>query len=161
MSSDIWQQCLYQLQEDIPQQQFNTWIRPLVVTVDDNELVISAPNRFVMEWVKDKYLEKISELVAKFCEEPISIVVGQRNEAAVRSKSSGSFLKEEFIPKSEKPKITRNISLEGVEPLVYPEVTFQKDNSIDLPLDGHVAPRLDTYLNPQYNFDTFVKGDSN
>jgi chromosomal replication initiator protein len=51
------------LQEELPSQQFNTWIRPLTAEAEGAELHLFAPNRFVKEWVDDKFLERISELV--------------------------------------------------------------------------------------------------
>jgi chromosomal replication initiator protein len=59
----VWQKCIDCLQEELPSQQFNTWIRPLTAETEGAELHLFAPNRFVKEWVDDKFLERISELV--------------------------------------------------------------------------------------------------
>lgn len=57
---DIWQRCLVILQDELPLQQFNTWIRPLKAsTTTDNTILLQAPNRFIVDWVADKYLERI------------------------------------------------------------------------------------------------------
>ncbi|MFC3679345.1 chromosomal replication initiator protein DnaA [Bacterioplanoides pacificum] len=62
----LWQECLGQLQHELPAQQYNTWIRPLVASTDDNgQLSLSAPNRFVKDWVKDKYLQRIQEILSE------------------------------------------------------------------------------------------------
>lgn len=62
----LWQDCLGQLQHELPAQQYNTWIRPLVASTDDNgQLSLSAPNRFVKDWVKDKYLQRIQEILSE------------------------------------------------------------------------------------------------
>lgn len=64
MSAELWEQCLQSLQEEFPAQQYNTWIRPLKVSPDsDAGLVLLAPNRFVKDWVSDKYLNRIREIV--------------------------------------------------------------------------------------------------
>ncbi|MDF7666552.1 chromosomal replication initiator protein DnaA [Orbaceae bacterium ESL0727] len=63
MSTAIWQRCLSQLQEELPSTEFNLWIRPLQAEVIDNQLYIYAPNRFVLDWVKNKYLNNISQLL--------------------------------------------------------------------------------------------------
>ncbi|MCH2041907.1 MAG: chromosomal replication initiator protein DnaA [Saccharospirillaceae bacterium] len=62
----LWQDCLGQLQHELPAQQYNTWIRPLVASTHDNgQLSLSAPNRFVKDWVKDKYLQRIQEIMSE------------------------------------------------------------------------------------------------
>jgi chromosomal replication initiator protein len=58
-----WQQCVNRLQEELPSQQFNTWIRPLQASVDGQQLKLLAPNRFIKEFVTDKFAERINELV--------------------------------------------------------------------------------------------------
>ncbi|MDF7670484.1 chromosomal replication initiator protein DnaA [Orbaceae bacterium ESL0721] len=63
----IWQRCLTQLQEELPATEFNLWIRPLQAEIIDNQLYIYAPNRFVLDWVKNKYLSNISQLLNTFC----------------------------------------------------------------------------------------------
>jgi len=58
----LWDDCLGYLQHELPAQQYNTWIRPLIASVENGQLVLSAPNRFVKDWVKDKYLQRIQEI---------------------------------------------------------------------------------------------------
>tara|TARA_R110000772_G_scaffold26389_11_gene68089 strand:- start:4783 stop:6381 length:1599 start_codon:yes stop_codon:yes gene_type:complete len=74
-----WQKCIYCLKNELPAQQFNTWIRPLRIAeksempakeVGDSErdtakgvLYLLAPNKFVLEWIKDNFLERIQELL--------------------------------------------------------------------------------------------------
>ena len=54
--TDPWQHCLNRLGGDIPPQQFNTWIRPLVAEWHETGLVLAAPNRFIRDFVAEKYL---------------------------------------------------------------------------------------------------------
>lgn len=56
MSASIWSQCLAKMQEELPVTEFNMWIRPLQAELVDKTLFVYAPNRFVLDWVKDKYL---------------------------------------------------------------------------------------------------------
>lgn len=62
-TSEVWQLCLGRLEEELSAQQFNTWIRPLQLEEAKNELRLLAPNRFVMEWVRERFLDRIVELV--------------------------------------------------------------------------------------------------
>ncbi len=61
--STLWNQCIRVLQAELPEQQFNTWIRPLQAVDDGPILRLLAPNRFVIDWVQDHYMERILELV--------------------------------------------------------------------------------------------------
>ena len=54
-----WQHCLNRLSGEIPQQQFNTWIRPLRAEWQESGLVLAAPNRFIRDFVAEKYLPLI------------------------------------------------------------------------------------------------------
>lgn len=67
MSQSLWQQCLARLQAELPSTEFSMWIRPLQAEFDGNTLALYAPNRFVLEWVRDKYINNISELLNDFC----------------------------------------------------------------------------------------------
>lgn len=59
MADPLWQQCLDHLEDELPAQQFNTWIRPLHAEREGDTLRLLAPNRFVLDWVKDRYSEQI------------------------------------------------------------------------------------------------------
>jgi len=71
----LWHGCLEQLAQELPEQQFNTWIRPLSVELkeDASKLVVFVGNRFKMDWVRAQYLQRISQLVEKLYGQPLSI----------------------------------------------------------------------------------------
>jgi chromosomal replication initiator protein len=58
-----WQKCVDCLQEELPSQQFNTWIRPLQATRNNAQLTLFAPNRFIRDFVSDKFSVRIVELL--------------------------------------------------------------------------------------------------
>lgn len=79
-----WQRCVDHLRDELPSQQFNTWIRPLQAEASHDGLTLLAPNRFVQEWVKDKFYARISELVHRHTDgEQVGIFleVGSRQAA--------------------------------------------------------------------------------
>lgn len=59
----VWQQCMDRLQDELPSQQFNTWIRPLQASQEGQQLTLSAPNRFIKDFVSDKFAQRIRELM--------------------------------------------------------------------------------------------------
>jgi chromosomal replication initiator protein len=60
----FWQRCLAAFREELTPQQFNTWIRPLAIEGVDGGYRLLAPNRFVLQWVKERFAERIGELAA-------------------------------------------------------------------------------------------------
>jgi len=70
----VWQNCLERLEKELPSQQFTTWIRPLrAVEGEHGELRLLAPNRFVLQWVKDRFLTRIERLAADASPTPIRV----------------------------------------------------------------------------------------
>lgn len=65
MPAKLWDKCLSRLEEELSAQQFNTWIRPLQAVLEDQQIRLLAPNRFVMEWVRAQFHERINSLVAE------------------------------------------------------------------------------------------------
>ncbi|PLK58432.1 chromosomal replication initiation protein DnaA [Candidatus Palibaumannia cicadellinicola] len=63
----LWQQCLARLQDELSITEFSMWIRPLQAEMSENMLALYAPNRFVLDWVRDKYLNSINTLLNNFC----------------------------------------------------------------------------------------------
>jgi chromosomal replication initiator protein len=61
--STLWNECIRVLQGELPEQQFNTWIRPLQAVEDGAMLRLLAPNRFVIDWLQQHHLERILEIV--------------------------------------------------------------------------------------------------
>ena len=60
-----WRRCLERLEEELPSEDFNTWIRPLHGYHDRGRLMLLAPNRYVRDRVEEDYLGRIAELVAE------------------------------------------------------------------------------------------------
>src|SRR3569623_1267356 len=63
VDSSLWQKCIAHLESELTPQQFNTWIRPLQAVQEGDTLRLLAPNRFVLDWVHDRFLAHISEIV--------------------------------------------------------------------------------------------------
>ena len=69
MSQALWDQCLSHLERELSPQQFNTWIRPLHVIANDEEMRLLAPNRFVKDWIDERFLERIGEIMNQLTSE--------------------------------------------------------------------------------------------
>jgi chromosomal replication initiator protein len=167
VSLALWQQCLDTLQDELSSQQFNTWIRPLQAEEGEvNQLCLLAPNRFVRDWVSDKYAKRISELMRELSPtKPPKVVltVGSR-----RTVSPAPQTRELGDPVSAAPRA----------PAVQtpPRGDVADESEIDQLRDEGEAPRRpvnerqvqvegslkhNSGLNPNFTFETFVEGKSN
>ena len=81
MGAPLWNRCLSQLESELSEQQLNTWIRPLQANVDRGVLHLLAPNRFVLDWVKDNFFERIDNIVSNFDDSPSHKVVLEIGDA--------------------------------------------------------------------------------
>jgi len=63
--NSFWRTCLSHFEQQLPPQQFKTWIKPLKVQVSDNVVTLTAPNRFVLQWIRDRFLAEIERLAAE------------------------------------------------------------------------------------------------
>jgi chromosomal replication initiator protein len=81
LPESLWNRCLRVLEGELPEQQFNTWVRPLQAVERDGELKLLAPNRYVIEWLGQNLLPRIKELTLAFAEglaPEIALDVGTR-----------------------------------------------------------------------------------
>ena len=137
-----WQKCVKNLQAELPTQQFNTWIRPLRAEPGNGSLHLLAPNRFVKDWVRDKFLTRINELVADISHGELSSVVLDINriDHGQRTDFSPARLKDKnVIPRRtefQAPTASRRAEVEG-------------------------AIKHQSFLIGSYTFDNFVEGKSN
>lgn len=174
MSVVLWQQCMDFLRDELPSQQFNTWIRPLQVEDGQGELRLYAPNRFVMDWVNDKYLNRIQELMDDLSQGQapvVSLFIGSRRvspaPAAVPAREPVAI---------ERPAEAVSPSRPDAEPVASAArqrgLGFQPDPGNgrieeDEPQppqradQGGAVIKHTSYLNRSFTFENFVEGKSN
>jgi len=71
----FWLSCLRHFENELPAQQFNTWIKPLRFGKEGDRCFLAAPNRFVQQWIRDKFLPKIGELAREHFGKPVEFEV--------------------------------------------------------------------------------------
>jgi chromosomal replication initiator protein len=132
------------LQDEFPSQQFNTWIRPLQVEYADNKLILLAPNRFVLDWINERFLGRISELVTQFCDTPpppmIHLEIGSSGSSSGTGTAASAPAKPVFGNTTQ------------AAPAVH---TRSKTTAADN------IPNHQSNINPNHTFDNFVEGKSN
>jgi chromosomal replication initiator protein len=81
----FWASCLSRFEKELPAQQVNTWIRPLKLDASaapSGELRLLAPNRFVLQWVKDRFASRIEAMGAEFFSSPIRVSIALESPGA-------------------------------------------------------------------------------
>lgn len=138
--SEVWSDCLSLLQTELPAQQFNTWIKPLRLECDPTDaarLRLLAPNRFVLQWIKDRYLNRIVELLDERLPTPVQIDLE---------------IQERKIPRPQQAVPAVSASLQAQKPSPPPQRTA---------LQASTTPYERTRLNNEFTFDTLVTGKAN
>ncbi len=95
MEASLWTRCVRALEAELPEQQFNTWVRPLQAVERAGALKLLAPNRFAVDWINANLLERIGELLREGGNGDVPIVtveVGARNGNAVTSSTIAPVL---------------------------------------------------------------------
>tara|TARA_R110000823_G_scaffold10347_37_gene35886 strand:- start:5210 stop:6640 length:1431 start_codon:yes stop_codon:yes gene_type:complete len=152
----LWEKCLGYLQEELPAQQFNTWIRPLKLDTSQstgstttNSVCLLAPNRFVKDWVSDKFLDRIVDIYQQVCGERCAVTV-----------ESGVLERERGVAVSQA------------------STDIEVDTAVSAPVSATVPPRPQTHsatrnsgiegglnhqsnINEVFTFSSFVEGKSN
>ena len=166
MPYEIWRQCLEVLRDEFPAQQFNTWLRPLQSDQREGELMLFAPNRFVKDWVNEKYLWRIEEVLK-------DLQGGQGLRVQMRVGSAPKRMVAEAAVSDGNPVEVRgedgadDLSLEEaglVEPAPMPRANGSERRRVarsDSRVQVEGDLRHQSFLNEGFTFDNFVEGKSN
>lgn len=158
-----WQKCIDCLKVEIPSQQFNTWIRPLHAEMDGETLRLFAPNRFIQDWVKGKFLGRISEIVKELAGDDLQIMVevasldrSATGNAVIANDSRGL----DTPPPVVKPLTPSSTSSHQVQGQISfgPESLVHR-RKMDTIIEGKLRHR--GALNSLNTFDHFIEGKSN
>lgn len=155
--SDFWSACLSQFERELSSQQFNTWIKTLRMEDEGDHprrLRLLAPNRFVLQWVRERYFGQIEALSREFYGEPVDLSLGI---------CDGSSLDKEVAADSED--FLAAVAING-------STSATNDSGLGhllaaTPMESlMVSPTVNvnfekSRLNPTFTFDTLVTGKAN
>ncbi len=131
---ELWQACVEQLAQELPEQQFNTWIKPLSAQVgsDASRVTLLVANRFKLDWVRAQYGGRIAATLSMLYGQPVQL------ELALTPR--------ENVQKQE-------VTIVSAGPQSIPARTSAADDE--------AAANLRTRLNTALTFDTLVEGSAN
>ena len=147
----VWNNCLAFIQDNIQPQAFKTWFEPIKpVKLADNALSIQVPSKFFYEWLEEHYVKLLKVALTKELGESAKLVYvikmentyGNREpftEQIPSSNRGGVSSQEMDVPiKSKNPELKNPFVIPGIRNI-----------------------KIESQLNPNYNFDNFLEGDSN
>ena len=160
----VWSQCQNTLQSELPEQQYNTWIRPLKIKyfqedqsqfneASGNEVIeLVAPNRFVEDWVKSKFLTRIEELFQQLSGN--GVVLGVSATPA----NQPQYEQHSHIHNSPNESVTDNNLVHALQSSAKSAPAVESAPAI---IRSAAETSLRTNLNNEFTFDSFVEGKSN
>jgi chromosomal replication initiator protein len=95
---DFWSHCLAHFQANLNAQQVNTWLKPLKVNVSEKEIRLTAPNQFVAQWVKDKFLAEVEKLADGYFPQPTQVLLVVDTAKSNSEKQTNSISVETVSP---------------------------------------------------------------
>lgn len=138
----LWKRCLQMIHDNVPETTFKTWFEPIVpLKYEDKALTIGVPSPFFYEFLEEKFADLLRATLNKQIEEGTrlmySVLTDKTNRISVNMEGTN---RSSAIPA---PNAIRN------------------GNKAPNPLQATAPQDLDPHLNPNYNFDNFIKGISN
>jgi len=171
MSLDLWRLACERLAAELPEQQFNTWIRPLAVLVSPADpaaatgqpelggvtvVSVRVPNRFKLDWIRTQYAHRIEAVLADLAGVPVRLDLGvaaSKPDHREGSPASTNMALRRSLPVSAATLALDRLSAQG--------------GSTDMPMIERRAPRAGSAaatghrLNPALTFDSLVAGRAN
>ncbi|MDY0779182.1 chromosomal replication initiator protein DnaA [Tenacibaculum sp. IB213877] len=149
-AESVWMQCLSFIKDNIKPQAYKTWFEPIKpIKLSGEALTIQVPSKFFYEWLEEHYIKLLRVALVRELGEQAKLIYDVRMENTYSSNS----------PQTVKiPSANRN-------PLKPQKVTVPIESKRELKnpfvIPGLQKVKIESQLNPNYNFNNFVEGDSN
>ncbi len=157
----VWKHCVDRLRDELPSQQFNTWIRPLQVREGNEALRLAAPNRFIKDFVSEKYAHRIVQLIREAelgVDADLVLEIGSAHDAvasAPRPSANGAESRPPVVVASpDSPTLSGEV-VSRAPPLAGSLIHHRRSKAEESTLQ-HDHPLVDNYT-----FNSFVEGKSN
>jgi chromosomal replication initiator protein len=161
--NNFWPTCLSRFEKELSTQQFNTWIKPLQTEMvqteqGKNAIRLIAPNKFVQQWVKDRFLNKIEIIAAELLPENtvIELCISQSNPV---SQERNNNIKKR-LPTQLSDIVHSATSANSSNPVNASNINLNKDSATKSISNRRNSERV-TGLNPSFNFNNYVTGRAN
>ena len=147
----IWKNCLIFIKDNIQEQAFKTWFEPITpLKITENSLSIQVPSKFFYEWLEEHYVKILKVALTRELGEDARLIYIIKMENTFGNKTPFT----ESIPSS-------NQSGVNAQQVDAPLQAFSSELKNPFVIPGIRNLQIESQLNPNYNFENFLEGDSN
>jgi chromosomal replication initiator protein len=147
----IWNNCLVFIKDNIQQQAYKTWFEPIIpLKITENSLSIQVPSKFFYEWLEEHYVKILKVALTRELGEDARLIYIIKMENTFGNKTPFT----ESIPSS-------NQSGVNAQQVDAPLQAFSSELKNPFVIPGIRNLQIESQLNPNYNFENFLEGDSN
>jgi len=155
--SEVWQNCMDVIRDNISQQSFKTWFEPITpVKLEEKVLTIQVPSQFFYEWLEEHYITILRKTIRKELGSE-----GRLEYKIIMDRSSGA--ENQADPYSISMPTTNRKATQNS--YVSMPIDLNRDNAKEIPnpfvIPGLRKLKVNSQLNENYSFDTFIEGDCN
>jgi len=150
-ASSVWDNCLAFIKDNIQPQAYKTWFLPIKpVKLNDQVLSIEVPSKFFYEWLEEHYVKLLKTALQKELGNQARLVYSIRMENTFGNKTAFT----ENIPSNNRA---------GMQPQEVDAPLNSNASELKNPfvIPGIKNLQIESQLNPNYNFENFLEGDSN
>lgn len=150
-ATSIWNNCLSFIKDNIKPQAFKTWFEPIQpIKVVGDALTIQVPSKFFYEWLEEHYIKILRVALIKEMGEDAKLIYDVKMENAYSSKNPHTVK----IPSSNR----KPFNSQG---MTVPLEIDKRELRNPFIIPGIQKVKIESQLNPNYNFENFIEGDSN
>ncbi len=142
---NFWPACLSRFEQELSTQQFNTWIKPLSAEIEGDAVRLVAPNRFVMQWVKERFLKKIEQFAHDLDLSNIKI----------------DFVISDSDQKNTPEKPVSKVEVSNAINLIESQINKATSTSKSINKKNNESSNVSSGLNSTFNFENYVTGRAN
>jgi chromosomal replication initiator protein len=150
-ATSVWNECLSFIKDNIKPQAYKTWFEPIKpIKTSENSLTIQVPSKFFYEWLEEHYIKLLRVALVRELGKDAKLIYDVRMENAYSSSTPHTVK----IPSS-----NRNpLNPQGI---TVPLEINKRELKNPFVIPGIQKVKIESQLNPNYNFDSFIEGDSN
>ncbi len=151
-ANDVWNNCLLFIKDNIQAQAYKTWFEPIKpVKLQDQALSVQVPSKFFYEWLEEHYVKLLKVALTKQLGESAKLVYIIKMENTYGNKE----------PFTEKIPSANRVTTNEPQELDVPIKSKSPELKNPFVIPGIRNIKIESQLNPNYNFENFLEGDYN
>ena len=150
-ATSVWNECLSFIKDNIKSQAYKTWFEPIKpIKISGDSLTIQVPSKFFYEWLEEHYIKLLRVALVRELGDDAKLIYDVRMENVYSSNTPHTVK----IPSSNR----KPINSQGI---TVPLDINKRELKNPFVIPGIQKVKIESQLNPNYNFDSFIEGDSN